>query len=47
MIPITELPGTNPFFGSSGFGSCTIFIGTAYIEGIVTAEPAKTGKDIS
>jgi hypothetical protein len=45
-VAVAELPGTYPFFRGPCFGSCTVFVGTADIESLVTTESAKSGKDI-
>jgi hypothetical protein len=46
MIPVTKCLRAHPLFCGPIFSSGTVFIGTAYIEGIIPSEPAKPGKGI-
>jgi hypothetical protein len=45
-ITITEFPGTYAFLGGPGFSGGTVFIGATHIQGLATAESAKTGKHV-
>ena len=46
MIMITELLRTYAFFKGLRLGRRSVFIGSAYIKGFITAETAETGKNI-
>ena len=46
MIVVAEFARRFPFFEGFGFGCRTVFVGAADIQTRVSAEPAKTRKDI-
>jgi hypothetical protein len=47
MIIIAQFPGRLAFFLRSGFGSCTILIGSANIESFIPPHAAESRKNIS
>jgi hypothetical protein len=46
METSTQLCGSYTLFQSLSLGGCSVFVGTADIEGFVTSKPAGPGKDI-
>jgi hypothetical protein len=46
MIPVAQFLGAYPLFRSLILGSGAVFIGTAYIEGVIAPKPAEPGKGI-
>ena len=45
-IPVAQLPGGYAFFQGTGFGSRSVLVRTADVQGFITGQPAKPGKGV-
>ena len=45
-VAVTKFLGGYAVLGGTGFGGGAVFVGTAYIQGFITPQPAKAGKGV-
>jgi hypothetical protein len=46
VIAVAKLPRRHALFGGPGLRGSTVFIGSAYIKGLISPDAAKPGKNI-